>query len=399
MWRTRPLSGLHPPIVLAALLVTALLLVACGGASVQSATPAPVAPDARASAVAGGPAEATIVSSSGGGERAGGAGCRTDPAPVFTHHYTDLDQIEFINPTIVTSGNWLKNRQYHKVVTDADNHAPEVPVYAPVDAVATGVTYYLGQMRAWDGSVIELGQYDLRFRVSCEVTFGFDHVSRLAPPFASLAPAEPSRGTQDAEVPLSVAVEAGQLLGWTSGTEPAHTWDFIVANTTISNEFANQERYERSGDLGGLLHASCPYDYFAPAMAEAYRAKLGNWQGRAADVDCALSPDEPGALAGGWFLSPFDGSDRYALTDWGLVATLAGDGYLDLNGPGVAIRVSDADPSFLDPASMSGEHCYVHYQDGRWGYVQITSNGDLAAAFGAGSCPASLPEEHQIFYR
>ena len=327
-------------------------------------------------------------------------GCTSDPAPVFSHPYTDFDQIDFINPTIVTSSNWLKNRQYHKVITDADNNAPEVPLYAPAGAVATGVTHYLGQMSAWDGTLIELAQFELRFRVSCEVTFGFDHISRLVEPFASLAPAEPSRSTQDAELPLSIEVEAGQLIGWTSGTEPAHTWDFIVANTAATNTFANQQRYERSGDLVSLLHASCPYDYFEPELAAAYRAKLGNWQGRAADPDCGLSPDVPGALAGGWFLSPFDPDAGMALTEWGLVATLAADGYLDLNGPGVALRISNLDPSFVDPGSMTGEHCYVHYQrPAQWAYVALLSEVELAAAFGAGACPTSLPIPHQVFHR
>ena len=391
----------------------AALLAACGSTSVRSATPSPATTDGGGSAprgtppagVPGGtgaepsPAISATEPPSVATALPSGEACTSNAAPVFTHHYTDLDQIDFINPTIVTSGNWLKNRQYHKVVTDAQNNAPEVPVYAPVDAVATGVTYYLGRMVAWDGTSFDLAQYDLRFRVSCELTYGFDHVSRLAEPFASIAPLEPSRDTRDAELPLSVEVEAGQLIGWTSGAEPAHTWDFIVANTAKINEFSNQARYERSKDLVSLLHAACPADYFEPDLAETYRAKYGNWQGRASGAGCGLSADVPGALAGGWFLTPFDASDPFALTDWGLVATLAADGYLDLNGPGVALRISDADASFLDPAAMTGEHCYLHYQGGQWAYVALLSDTELAAAFGRGPCPASLPAGHQVFHR
>ncbi len=395
---TTPSIGPRALSVLAVSLATALLLAACGSDAAQSATPTATAPDAEPTTSVGDTPEVapTAAPSADGG--ASEATCTSDPAPVFTHHYTDLDQIDFINPTIVTSGNWLKNRQYHKVVTDADNEAPEVPIYAPIGAVATGITYYLGQMTSWSGESFELPQYDLRFQVSCEVSFGFDHLSRLAEPFASLAPSDPVRDTRNAEQPLTVEVEAGQLIGWSSGTAPARTWDFIVTNTTTTNSFVNQPRYEASGDLRRLLHAACPTDYLAPDLADAFTSKLGWWQGVSPDAGCNLSPDVPGALAGGWFRSPFDGSPN-APVEWGLVATVAADGYLDLNGPGTALRVSPDDPSFLDPAEMTGEHCYAHYQGGRWAYVRITSDGALAAAFGDGSCPASLPDDHQLFYR
>jgi hypothetical protein len=146
-----------------------------------------------------------------------------------------------------------------------------------------------------------------------------------------------------------------------------------------------------------LLHAVCPSDYLAPELVEAYRAKFGNWQGRAARPDCRVTSDVPGALAGGWFLSPLD--DSQGLADWGLGATLAADGYLDLNGPGVALRVAPDDASFIDPAEMRTERCYAHYQGGRWAYVALTSDVMLAAAFGEGACPSSLPDAHQVFHR
>ncbi len=381
-----------------------IFMTACGGTSVQSATPRPEVTEGGGSAMRGTRTEGT--SSLGGGaepspaidsERDSEAAPSSCSTPVFTEHYTDLELIDFINPTIVTSGNWLKNRQYHKVVTDSENNAPEVPVYAPSDAVATGVTYYLGQMTAWSGERFELGQYDLRFDAGCGVTFGFDHLSRLEEPFASLAPIEPVRDTRDAELRLRIDVEAGQLIGWTSGTEPAHTWDFIVADSGVVNAFANQARYEGSGDLRRLLHAVCPYEYFPSDLAAAYRAKFGNWQGRASDAGCRVPSDAPGTLAGGWFQSPFEDANAHA--DWGLVATLAADGYLDLNGPGAALRISPEHPSFLDPAEMTLAHCYEHYQGGRWAYVALTSDVTLVAAFGEGGCPSSLPATHQVFHR
>jgi hypothetical protein len=299
----------------------AMLMAACGSTSVQSATSSPAALEGDGSTVRGTSAEPSPASSRvatpGDGAStpprgpSSAAGCTSNPAPVFPHHCTDLDQIDFINPTIVTSSNWL----HHKVVMDAQNNAPAVTLYPTADAVATGVTYYLGRMMSWEGEAFGLGQYEVRFQVSCEVTFGFDHISHLAEPFASLAPVEPSRTTRDAEVPVSVEVEAGQLIGWTSGTEPAHTWDFIVSNSSAPNEFANHARYEVEGDLVTLLHASYPYDHLEPELADAYRAKFRNWEGRAANAACGFSPDVPRSLAGEWFLSPYGVNARMALSE------------------------------------------------------------------------------------
>ena len=124
--------------------------------------------------------------------------CTSDSDVRLTHFYTDLDQIEMINPTIVTSGNWLKNRQYHKIFTDANNAAPEVPLYAPADAVAFELTHYIATMHPWNSPPYDASQFDIRFQISCEVCFWFDHITRLAEPFASLAPEEGVRDTRNA---------------------------------------------------------------------------------------------------------------------------------------------------------------------------------------------------------
>lgn len=327
-------------------------------------------------------------------------GCTSNPRPVFTHAYTDLDQIDFINPTIVTSGNWLKNRQYHKVITDADNKAPLVAVYAPVDSTATGITHYLGMMQLWDGTTMELPQFDIRFEATCEVGFWFDHISELAEPFASLADPDPALDTRDAETPISVAVRAGDLIGHTSGTEPAHTWDFIVVNSSIMNHYANQARYEQVSELVSLLHADCPFDYFEEPLRSLFRARIGSWQGSSAGFDCNLEPDVPGTIAGGWFLTPFDPAADLHRADWGLVAKLAADGSIDVNGPGTTVRTLPDAPTFKDPTTVTTEHCFEDFnQPPRHVYVELISDSQLAAAFGQGPCPTSLPADHQIFHR
>ena len=243
---------------------------------------------------------------SGRGVSADNNDCSSDANPLFTHSYTDLDELEFISPTIVVSGNWLKNRQYHKVVTDADNQAPLVPVYAPTDATAVGITHYLGTMQPWEGDPFQIPQFDVRFEVSCEVAFWFDHLSVLVEPFAALAAPDPVLDTRDAQVAIRVDVNAGDLIGYTSGTEPAHTWDFVLVNRAESNQFANQGRYEQTGDLADLLRADCPFDYFVGPLRSQYRSRFGPWNGRVAGFECDLEVDVVGTIAGGWFLTSFE---------------------------------------------------------------------------------------------
>ena len=305
-----------------------------------------------------------------------------------------------INPTIVTSGNWLKNRQYHKIFTDANNIAPEVPLYAPVDAVAIELTHYVATMRPWNSAAYDASQFDVRFQVSCDVFFWFDHVARLAEPFASLAPEEGVRDTRNAAVPIEVKVAAGDLIGWTTRTDPAHVWDFVMIDTRKTTRFANQERYEKTGDLQNLLHTACPYDYYDEPMRSAYVTKFAWWGGSVGSTSCGGPVDVPGTLAGGWFQTRFDADTPFAPADWGLVAKIEADGFVYIVGPGWEVRSSPHDPRFTDPIAVTDEHCYEHSsQPTAWVYVKLLSDNELAAAYGEGTCPTSLPADNSTYYR
>lgn len=165
-----------------------------------------------------------------------------------------------------------------------------------------------------------------------------------------MANPEPALDTRDAEVPINVAVEAGDLIGQTSGTEPAHTWDFIVVNRSLTNRFANQERYEQVSELVSLLHADCPFDYFEEPLRSHYRSLIGSWQGNTPGFGCNLEPDVPGTIA--------------------------------------------------DPTTVTSEHCFEDFnRPARHVYVELISDSELAAAFGDGAWPAELPATHGIFHR
>ncbi|MDP6605721.1 MAG: hypothetical protein QF664_05630 [Dehalococcoidia bacterium] len=254
-------------------------------------------------------------------------------------------------------------------------------------------------MRQFDGTSLELSQFDLRFELSCEVSYWFDHVSRLAEPFASLAPAEGVRDTRNAMAPIRVEVKAGDLIGYSSGTVPAHVWDFVLVNTAVTVRFANQQRYETAGDLRSLLHAVCPADYLAPALRAEYVALYGSWTPGGQGTGCDTAVDLVGTIAGGWFQTPFDASNSFAGADWGVVASIAGGGEVDVNGPGRSVRTAPSDPTFADPKLVTGEHCFQNSNQPSWAYLKVLSDSELGAAFGDGACPLTFPSDYRTFYR
>jgi hypothetical protein len=312
-----------------------------------------------------------------------------------------MDLIMNINPTIVTSGNWLKNRQYHAIIRDANNVAPEMPLYAPADSVAIGITHYVATMQPWSSPPYDTSQFDIRFQASCDVAFWFDHISSLAEPFASLAAKVGSRDTKDASVPINVEVKAGDLIGWTTGTDPARVFDFIVTDSRKPVIFANQERYEKTGNLQHLLHTACPYDYYDADMRAAFMAKFGWWNGSAqGPTACGASVDVVGAQSGGWFQTAFNPNDLFPSADWGFVSKIEADGSVYLAGPGWGVRTDSDAPTFADPTTMTTEHCYQHYSNPTsWAYLRIVSDMEIAVAHGDGTCPASMPTDIIVYYR
>ena len=331
--------------------------------------------------------------------------CVDDPTVEFTSHVTDLERIDFIQPAAVISGNWFKNRSYLTIARDEEGYPYEVPVYAPVDSRLTGITFYVQPMLDESGDWVNVEQYDLRFEVSCQVDFGFDHIWTLTNDIASFAPSEPATSTRDAEVPASFLVKAGDLIGYTTGTIRAHTWDFIVSNESQWNSFANQERYENTGDLSGLLHGDCPYDYYSHSMRSEYLSLFGGFGGSGGGTDCSFSFDELGTIAGAWFTKEFIGEGP-AIYDpgWGVAIGVGADGYITVNGDDISIRVKPDRPTYVDPKAIVSEHCYEN-TDGSGGrrgafvYVELLTVTELGVAFGEGRCPQTLPTESRTYYR
>ena len=357
--------------------------------STPSATPTPMPTPAPTSA-----------------EDTGSQGCISDPNPEFTAPITDLGKIDFIIPPMVISGNRFKSRSYVWIGRDQSKQVYEVPVYAPVDSMLTGITFYVEPTRNERGEWVDVEQYSLSFEVSCEVSYGYDHILRLAENIAVGAPTIPAESTRDAALQMSPLVKAGDLIGYTTGTAAAHNWDFVFNNSSKRNEFVNQERYENTGDLQGLVAADCPYDYYSEDMRSEYYALLnGGIGGMIEGAGCLISHDQPGTIAGGWFEQPFSRETSHPyIPGWALAVGTWANGDIRINDGETSVWVGPAEPTFVDPKSVTSEHCYEHSgppdrPSARFVYLLLISDAELALAFGDGSCPEQLPEDYRIYYR
>lgn len=188
------------------------------------------------------------------------SGCVSNPNPVFTADVTDLSRISRVTPPgMLMTGDILKSHSY---IWIADGG--KVPVYAPTDATLAAGAHY---------SEFGINQYYLVFQVSCEVEFAFDHFQEPLPSITERFSSTPKGDTRtDYVTPL--AVKAGELLGYTSGTGEAHNWDFGVYNTTKLDPDA-----QAFGATGKDARANCPYDYYPREKQSAYRSLFNSDMG------------------------------------------------------------------------------------------------------------------------
>ena len=181
--------------------------------------------------------------------------CESNPTPVFTDHITDMSKVNYIGPPpTMGAGPNLKTHSY--IGTD---HA-RVPVYAPADMTLESGSHYVG------------GPYMVEFRASCEVKVRFGHMTEPVEKIKNLLPSEAKPDSRTQELaPIHFA--AGELVGYTTGTDVAGNWDFGVYNSTVRNRYVDDPAWNWSAIN---TTAVCPFDYFPPEMRAAYVAKFNS---------------------------------------------------------------------------------------------------------------------------
>ncbi|MBI4032219.1 hypothetical protein HY374_00765 [Candidatus Berkelbacteria bacterium] len=192
--------------------------------------------------------------------------CTSNTSPMFTHHITDLTKVAKVVSPPTKAGTDLKPHGY------VDTQLNAVPVYAPVAATLdSGAFYQEGNPG---------GEYLLIFKVSCEVTFRFDHITS---PVQSIKDAFPTKqsDTRTSAPATTLSFTAGEQIATTTGTIYG-IWDFGVYNSSTSNRYANDSTYNWSTNN---TTAVCPWGYYSASTYAEYKALFGSLSGNPADGD------------------------------------------------------------------------------------------------------------------
>lgn len=311
------------------------------------------------------------------------SGCETgsNPNVTFTASFTDLDDIDHIEPLGELQA--FHNYSAHTYVF-IKSEVAEVPVYAPVDMDLINVTY--------DGT-----DYQPMFRASCEVVLRFGHITN---PIASIQNLATNQGISmfEGQAPTLLQFQAGELLGTTSGTAEAKSFDFGVYHSERTQNFLNNDRFH---PVETFKHSTCPYDYYSGSLRTAMYDLFGP-KPLDQPLDCRGPRGRAGTLAGPWFdteevfSTPVHGQTQFSPL---LVATT-------LDGTVKIVRGTEANvyrtflgvATYADPEEVTTEHCY-EVSGGGYFYFQLQPDGTLRVIREtAGTCPSEFPSAGYLTY-
>ena len=295
--------------------------------------------------------------------------CKSNPKPIFTAEFADFDKLKQTAPIgAVMAGS--PGRAYVMVKGDAmpnggmmQNRA-KTPLYAPTDATIQSLVY----ARRDPTNPNAPGEYRLEFRISCEVTFNFDHMDEVVDKIKAVSPATPSDRSNDLKY-VNIPVKAGELVGYTDGTPMAGSFDLFLLNSTKTVPHINPARWK----WDQVVTADCPYDYYTPELKQKYYSILRSLDGQALKTPNCGSPshDKASSAAGGWFLG--DSTDNKG--KWLEIATQATTAMnrveinLRENGSGI-FSVRDYKPKMLPEEMKIGDSvCYT--DSNNWMFIKL----------------------------
>ncbi len=311
------------------------------------------------------------------------SGCETgsNPNVTFTASFTELNDIDHIEPLGELQA--FHNYSAHTYVFIKSDVA-EVPVYAPTDMDLINVTY--------DGI-----DYQPMFRASCEVVLRFGHITN---PIAAIQDLATNQGISmfEGQPPTLLQFEAGELLGTTSGTAQAKSFDFGVYHSDRPQAFLNNDRFH---PVETFRFSSCPYDYYSGSLRNQMYDLFGP-KPLAQPLDCRGPRGVAGTIAGPWFdtvevfSTPHFGQTEFSPL---LVATtLSGIVKIVRGTESNVYRTLLGSPTHADPENVTTEHCY-EVESGGYYYFQLQADGTLRVAREtSGTCPSQFPSTGYLTY-
>lgn len=191
-----------------------------------------------------------------------GIPCTSNPSPKFTHDFTEVDKILKVTPPSLIASK-LQDRAFLWI---DQSKTTKVPIYTPVDADLFNGVYKISQ-------TVETIDYDLHFQVSCEVWFFINHVSDPVDKIKKFFPKTPAADTTSenyTKFSPPLHFQAGEIIGYTTGTARAHNFDFAVfdlnhTNTLIGEGGSSDSRFK---------NFVCPFDVLPENIKSDYYKKL-----------------------------------------------------------------------------------------------------------------------------
>lgn len=308
------------------------------------------------------------------------ANCQSNPSPKFTADFTDLSKIQHLAPiggVMVGS----PARSYVFVKEDVTG----TPIYAPTDATLESMIYAIRRDPRNPDDKKAKGEYRLDFRVSCEVTFYFDHIDRVTDEIKNFWKGGPIENTRENQN-VNFKVKAGDLLGFSDGTDMSRGFDFFLLNTSKKVPHINPARWQWEQ----TTIADCPYDYFVDDLKSKYYNAFASQDGQKLQNPSCGSPshDVAGTASGGWF----QGDSKDNQGKWLEIASQNGRVEVNLRESGsFGFSIRDYSPKIM-PENLTVGNATCYAEQGKWAYIKLVAESQLALAKGSGTCPASFPQ-------
>lgn len=315
--------------------------------------------------------------------------CVSNPNPVFTHTFTDIDKLSEIS-RYGNNAFYNPGSQARSYVVVKENES--TTVYAPTKVTVVRIYFSDKNYSQFFGREFVRPEYKIDFEVSCEVKPAYDHLVGLSEKLLPYAPQASAPGKNDGVV-VSIPLQAGEVIGYTSGGFPGRAFDFYFTNHAREEEHINPSRWISDHSK----YMDCPYDYFTDELKQRYIALIPERKGVS---DCGPNYREvPNTLLGYWFQgnATENNGPRFSLSasknfvEWTIIL-----------GNEAPIPYRDNDANRIDPETITEgkKVCYHDSDRSTYVYTKMLPNDKIALVSGIGACPTTFPEERaEVFER
>ena len=321
--------------------------------------------------------------------------CVSNPNPIFTHAFADSTKLAWISQY---GNNALYNPGSQARSYVAVKEGESTPVYAPVRATITRI-YYSDKKYTQSNKEVIRPEYKINFQISCEVGMAYDHIISLADRLKAYSPQVSAPGKNDG-VAVSIQVQAGELIGHTSGSFPGRAFDFLLLNKARLHPHLNPVRWVTDHSW----YKTCPYDYFTHELKQQYYALIDEEHGVRS---CGPRIKEvPNTAAGYWFQGNATESTKGdAREPSGPRFVIYGNNHfiewtlIKSSESPVAFRTHEVRPPLPETVTEGASACYYDSERGAYVYLKMLADDKLGLVSGNEQCPSEFPVEYETWIR